>query len=173
MTCTGAEQLISQNLVLFLSNRLQDITTVFRKSQNDYLKRMKAREETSKQYFDQDDHDPLAESLDWQWTKQDQLMVEDNSKFIQQREKEITNIVKSISDLNVIFKDLAQMVTEQGTIVDRIDYNIESTNIKVEEGLRQIKKASKYQQQDKKMHCIVILAVIVIFLLFVLVITKT
>ena len=34
-------------------------------------------------------------------------------RFVHKREKEIQNIVQSISDLNVIFKDLAQMVSEQ------------------------------------------------------------
>ena len=41
------------------------------------------------------------------------LLLEDNSKFVQEREKEINVIVKSIVELNTIFKDLAQMVTEQ------------------------------------------------------------
>ena len=34
-------------------------------------------------------------------------------RFVHKREQEIQNIVQSISDLNVIFKDLAQMVSEQ------------------------------------------------------------
>ena len=65
-----------------------------------------------------------------------------------------------------------QMVTEQGTIIDRIDYNIENTNIKVHDGLQQIKKAAMYQKSDRKMHCIVILAVIVIIELLILVTVK-
>ena len=42
------------------------------------------------------------------------------------------------------------MFTEQGTIIDRIDYNIENTNIKVHDGVEQIKKAAMYQKSDKK-----------------------
>ena len=61
----------------------------------------------------------------------------------------------------------------KGSIIDRIDHNIENTQIKVEEGLQQLKKAERYQKKDRKMHCIVILAVIVIILLFVLIVTKT
>lgn len=74
---------------------------------------IKAREERSARFFELDEVDPLTAALDMQWSKQDQLFVHDNSKFIQQREKEIHNIVQSISDLNVIFKELATMVTEQ------------------------------------------------------------
>ena len=40
-------------------------------------------------------------------------MVDDNSSMIQEREKEITQIVRSIQDLNEIFKDLAQLVVDQ------------------------------------------------------------
>ena len=38
-TChfAGAEAIITQNLLAFLSGRLQDITSDFRKSQNEYL----------------------------------------------------------------------------------------------------------------------------------------
>ena len=77
---------------------------------------IKSREEKSKLLFDfedQMDDDPLAKQLDQVWAKDDLTYLEENSKFVQQREKEIQNIVQSISDLNTIFKELASMVTEQ------------------------------------------------------------
>lgn len=166
----GREATLTQNLITFLSGQLQDITSGFRKSQNEYLTRIKNREEKSANLFDiGEEVDPLTAALDRKLNQQTQLMVEDNSIFVEQREREIQNIVKSISDLNIIFKELATMVTEQGTIVDRIDYNIEHTNIKVHDGLEQIKKAAIYQKNDKKMHCILILAVIVMIELIILV----
>ena len=39
--------------------------------------------------------------------------LEENNEMISQREKEIQNIVKSIFDLNEIFKDLAVMIIDQ------------------------------------------------------------
>jgi len=47
------------------------------------------------------------------------LMVEENNVQVRQREKEINKLVQSITDLNLIFKDLAGMVAEQGTVLDR------------------------------------------------------
>ena len=41
------------------------------------------------------------------------LMLEDDTLVIEEREKEIQNVVASIVELNTIFKDLAVMVSEQ------------------------------------------------------------
>lgn len=40
-------------------------------------------------------------------------LEEENSRTVLEREKKVNEIVKSISDLNKIFKDLAYMVSEQ------------------------------------------------------------
>ena len=61
----------------------------------------------------------------------------------------------------------------QGQVIDRIDHNIENTQIKVEAGLKQLKQADSYQKKNRKMKCIVIEAVIVIVLLFILIMSKT
>jgi len=42
-----------------------------------------------------------------------QTFVGDNSIMVEQREKEILQIVRSIQDLNEIFKDLATLVVDQ------------------------------------------------------------
>lgn len=42
-----------------------------------------------------------------------------------ERDEDINKLVDNINKLNQLFKDMNQLVIEQGTIVDRIDYNIE------------------------------------------------
>jgi syntaxin 16 len=96
----------------------------------------------------------------------------DNTKMVEAREKEVMNIVKSIVDLNTIYKDLSHLVEEQGTVLDRIDYNIESTQTRVYEGYKQLQKAERYQRANRKMYCIFILSIVVLFMFILLIIVK-
>lgn len=129
-------------------------------------------------YFDQTD-----EQIDEYFQKsipsagrmtQQQLLLfeEENSKTAEHREREVIKIVKSISDLHDIFKDLGQMVQEQGTVLDRIDFNVEQTQTRVTEGYKQLQKAEMYQRKNRKMHCILILATVTLFMMVLLIFTK-
>ena len=81
-----------------------------------FIIEIKSREEKSTVLFDfedQTEEDPLAKHLDQVWAKDDLTYLEENTRYVKHREKEIQQIVQSISDLNTIFKELASMVTEQ------------------------------------------------------------
>lgn len=104
--------------------------------------------------------------------KQLVLLEQDNTELIETREKEVLNVMKSIVHLNEIYKELAQMVQEQGTILDRIDYNVETTQVKVHQGYEQLKKAEFYQRKSRKLFCISILATVTLVMLVLLLITK-
>jgi len=177
--CEGREGLILRNIVINLVNRLQEITGKFRVSQGEYLRKIKAREERSQQYFSsfqgEDDDDGLlvVEPSLSGLTQQDIVMIDQNNKYLRKREEEISHIVESIQDLNSIFRDLAQMVSEQGEMVDRIDYNIENASIKVQSGLKELQLAEKYQSKNRKMKCILLLTAVFIILLFLLIIVKS
>ncbi len=69
-------------------------------------------------------------------------MVETNERHITEREREIQEIVKSMNGLATVFKELNTMVIDQGTMLDRIDYNIEQTNVNLEGGHEELKKVN-------------------------------
>ena len=43
------------------------------------------------------------------------------------------------------------MVSDQGTVLDRIDYNIEQTEGQVSEGFKQLQKAHRHKTKKRKM----------------------
>uniref|UniRef100_A0A182KBP9 t-SNARE coiled-coil homology domain-containing protein n=1 Tax=Anopheles christyi TaxID=43041 RepID=A0A182KBP9_9DIPT len=104
--------------------------------------------------------------------KQIMLIQADNTKQMKSREDEVLRMTNSITDLNVIFKDISKLIQEQGTILDRIDYNIESAQVRVSDGLRQLQKSETYQRKNRKMHCIMLLAFAIMFMIILIIFTK-
>ncbi|XP_005392298.1 PREDICTED: syntaxin-16 isoform X11 [Chinchilla lanigera] len=143
--CSDQEERLLRNVVASLAQTLQELSTSFRHAQSGYLKRMKNREERSQHFFDtsvplMDDGDGNA-LYDRGFTEDQLVLVEQNTLMVEEREREIRQIVQSISDLNEIFRDLGAMIVEQGTVLDRIDYNVEQSCIKTEDGLKQLHKS--------------------------------
>ena len=66
--------------------------------------------------------------------------VQENSVLVAEREKEIAVILQSIREIHQFFQDIAMLVVEQGTVLDRIDYNIEHAAVRVAEGRQQLEK---------------------------------
>lgn len=84
------------------------------------------------------------------------------------REKEIVKLVQSINELAQVFRELNMLVLEQvcslllalvclhwarcqGSILDRIDYNIEMAKLKVEQGNQELKKV--FERAFSAAHC--------------------
>ncbi|XP_059164464.1 LOW QUALITY PROTEIN: syntaxin-16-like [Physella acuta] len=181
---SGHEQKLTQNIVASVARTMQEMSTNFRKSQSAYLRKIKSREERSQQYFGthlNSDSNLLGDGIggdqdivyDKGFTTVQMQMVEDNTEFVQQREKEVASIVRSITELNEIFKDLASMIVDQGTILDRIDYNIDNAATQTEKGLVQLQKAEKYQKKNRKMMFILILAAVIVILLIIFIAVKS
>jgi syntaxin 16 len=89
---------------------------------------------------------------------------------VNQRDQEITNIAKSIEELAQIFKELAVLVIDQGTILDRIDFNMESAVEHAKEGIVQLQKAEEHQKNSMALRCIVLLVVLIIIMIIVIVV---
>jgi syntaxin 16 len=62
-----------------------------------------------------------------------------HDEAIEQREREINDIAKSIIELSDIFRELQAMVIDQGTMLDRIDYNIERMGTEVKAADKELK----------------------------------
>lgn len=57
------------------------------------------------------------------------LRVDGMEAYAEERDREVQNILQSINDLGQIMKDLSVLVIDQGTILDRIDYNMDQVRL--------------------------------------------
>lgn len=85
-----------------------------------------------------------------------------NETMIAQREKEIEDIAQGIIELANIFQDLQTMVIDQGTMLDRIDYNIERTTADVKGADQELNVATGYQKKSTKRKIILLLILLVV-----------
>ena len=62
---------------------------------------------------------------------------------LQTRDRELTEIAKSIAQLAELFKDLSALVIDQGTLLDSVEYNIEQTAVQMEDAVRELDTATR------------------------------
>lgn len=60
------------------------------------------------------------------------------------RDRELTEIAKSIASLAELFKDLSALVIDQGTLLDSVEYNIEQTAVQMSEAVKELDMATRY-----------------------------
>lgn len=100
-----------------------------------------------------------------------QRMLQSNDAAIAQREQEIEDIAQGIIELSDLFRDLQTMVIDQGTMLDRIDYNVERMHTDVKAAEKELNVASGYQRKSTKRK-IILLLIIIIAGLFILLMLK-
>lgn len=71
------------------------------------------------------------------------------------KDEEIQNLVKSINDLASIFKDLSVLVIEQGTILDRIDYNVQEAKDNVQLAVKELTITQQRETSTRARSCII------------------
>ncbi|KAJ1895072.1 Integral membrane protein SED5, partial [Kickxella alabastrina] len=79
-------------------------------------------------------------------------------------------IHESIVELAAIFGQMQGMVIDQGTMLDRIDYNVENTVVNVAAAAEELVQADRHHKGAVGNKCIVALAVVVIVLVVILLI---
>jgi syntaxin 16 len=104
------------------------------------------------------------------FTSQQLAVVDDLTSMVQSRDEEIIKIAQSIEELGTIFKELAVLVIDQGTILDRIDYNMETVVDHTQTGLQQLERAEQSQKNARPLRCIVCLSFTIFALLVILII---
>ncbi|GAB2277393.1 Syntaxin-43 [Dionaea muscipula] len=168
---------VRKNVQRSLATDLQNLSMELRKKQSAYLKRLRQQKEGqdgfdleinlngSKSIIEDDDLDDLGfNELQLAKVRKDEVLTAE-------REREIQQVVESVNELAQIMKDLSVLVIDQGTIIDRIDYNIQNVAVSVEKGFKELQKAERTQRQGGMVKCATVL-IIMCFVMLVLLVLK-
>ena len=137
---------IKNNIVQNLLNKISDFTQNLKNNQEIYLK--KFQELNSSELKNKDNNDILIEdnnnnninSNTNQFFNQKQIK---KNTLIKERNKELNSLLKNFYEITDIFKDAQKLVVEQGTILDRIDYNIDNLQININKAKEELIKNEK------------------------------
>lgn len=168
----GQEATVGANVQRSLAKRLQGLSVEFRQSQRKYLAEVQAQKSgglvagTDSRFGIDLNTDAGGGEF---FTTQQLAVVDDLTEAVQSRDTEIVKIAQSIEELGTIFKELAVLVIDQGTILDRIDYNMEAVVEHTKTGIKQLEKAERHQANNRPLRCIACLSVMIFVLLFLLI----
>lgn len=186
----------ARNAQTALATRVQQMSSLFRRKQSLYLRRLQGMEvhDTDKKAVSephssslfsnalavQEDMELVRALLTQSRKLQDQggmqtsLLLDtqdtDNLAAIQERDREITRIAQSISELAQLFQDLSAMVIEQGSMLDRIDYNIDTMATDVHHSSVQLNQAMHYQAGAGRRQIMLLLILCIALLVALLII---
>ncbi|EEY61538.1 syntaxin-like protein [Phytophthora infestans T30-4] len=120
-----ADRLVRLNTQRAIAGRLQQISMQFRTRQREYLQRLQLQKFGS-EIFDVDAMEKGATGGSFRFGSKATALAMDHTEYdIRTRDIEIQRIAKSVATLATMFKEVAEMVIDQGTLIDRIDYNME------------------------------------------------
>lgn len=116
---------------------------------------------------------PTGQQQQQQLMQQDlRLAPQDEVDFqealIAERETEIQNIEQGVGDLNVLFQQVAQIVTEQGEQLGGIAENVERTHEDTRGADRELRQAARYQKNARGKACCFLLVLSVILTIIIL-----
>ncbi|KAK2991969.1 hypothetical protein RJ640_017800 [Escallonia rubra] len=92
-----------------------------------------------------------------------------NEAIIEERDQGIHEIQQQIGEVNEIFKDLAVLVHEQGTVIDDIGSNIESSHGATTQAKSQLAKAAKTQRSNSSLTCLLLVIFGIVLLIVIIV----
>ncbi|CAH9087450.1 unnamed protein product [Cuscuta europaea] len=164
---------VRKNVQRSLATDLQNLSMEFRRKQSTYLKQLRQQKEAPDgvdlEMNFTESHDDMDE---FGFNEHQMSKLKKSEAFTAEREREIQQVVESVNELAQIMKDLSVLVIDQGSIVDRIDHNVQNVAATVEDGLKQLQKAERSQKKGGMVMCATVL-VIMCFVMLVLLILKT
>lgn len=155
------------------ARQILERSMMFRNMQNNYIKFLNNDDdETDMLLLEESETKPAGpgDSIE-EYSKQVLQTRQQDLLLLQQRDREISKLAMGILEILTIFKEMESMVVDQGTLLDRIDYNLHNTVADLQQLDRELVKARSYQKRTTKCKLIFLL-LLVVAVLFMIVIVK-
>lgn len=156
------DALVRRNVQKRYATQLQDFSMTFRRKQKEYLSELQGQREAigaNSVAIDFENQNQPGGSRNADLDLQLQRDRKVDNFAAEERSQEIAKIAANINDLASIVKDLATLVVDQGTVLDRVDYNVEEVCTTTKDAVRELRIADRYQRKRHAFWCIVILAI--------------
>jgi len=157
---SSKESKIQANVIRDLAMRTQVASSKLRNAQKRYLEQLQQRRPDAEQDVGDEDDPGFSER---------QLSEVDRSEVVVAfRAKEIEKVANSMVQLNGVFKELASLVIDAGTVLDRIDYNLERVADHTSSAVVELGEAERAVRSKRPLVCIAGLVVVLLLQFFYL-----
>ncbi|KAM9927312.1 hypothetical protein OXX59_002595 [Metschnikowia pulcherrima] len=166
-----------------LSSDFRDLESNFDKAVQDYTEKT-ARAPLQPQKNTNTGNYTESSPLLSQNERQAQLQMQEDQDTIEQtelqyhmllteeRNRQIEQVAEGIREVNSIFKDLGELVNQQGEQLDTVEENVLQMSGNAHEASRELNKAHEYQKSKSKWSCILLVALCVFVLVMVLMVVS-
>ncbi|KAJ4483407.1 t-SNARE [Lentinula aciculospora] len=166
----------AKNVQRGLAAKVQDLSAAFRKKQRVYMEKLQGHAIKNQDLLLASGTISLKGSAGMSAVDEDieaavrsLLLFYPNAVDLQTRDRELSEIAKSIASLAELFKDLSVLVIDQGTLLDSVEYNIEQTAIQIKDAVQELDIATRYQKNTGRRKCIFLLLLIIFGLIIVII----
>eukprot|EP01132_Coremiostelium_polycephalum_P004266 gene4266-5338_t len=166
---------MKENIQTSKYSKLQELSQLFKQKQRIYLTNLQKLHSNSFNDWgdgnqEEEDERYKIEEFDHFTDKQMEL-VKIMEQEAAERNTEIKKILASINDLTTLYQDISVLIVQQGTLLDRIDYNLTRVEENLEEAEKEVGVANKYHKEYRTRLCILmILVALVIGMVFFMII---
>jgi len=161
--------------------KIQKLKTQFEQQQQQFSQYYKIIKERGRQYkpitkSENNENTPLKDRDQLnangnQQQKQEEVLIQYDTSEMERREENVYGLLDDLDELNEMFKDLNELVVEQGAHVDELQNNITQANDQVKSGAQHLDKAASHQKKARRRMCAILLILLIIVGILVIVFT--
>lgn len=164
------QAVVRRNAAAAMAVELQQLSSTFRQSQRSYLASMQQRQHAvlaplAEDHDDDEKSRPSDQRDPAGRLAASQLQVDVDRHLIDERVREIEDIVQSIDEVNQLYRDLSLWITDQGVMLDTIEHNVIETQAATSVAAGQLQQATAQQRGNMKKRLMLLLALAIVAVL--------